>query len=235
MRIRGNRLASFMEAYLTQREKRDLFTDDEYFEACRRLSMIVGDREITPLLAKNYADQIIAVKEGAAGDDIPRNIPDLMLNYINILYHDPTVAPDIDELLHAAQATAWVCLSDSFRPQPARRTAVLDALGGEEQGLPLLTYMEEPLRIIQRAGPAQDRIKFALDPLAEYMAGLYLVNTYRSNVSAWRKLLLQADKVEGAPKNIKGFLLALRDCCITKGTEAKVPDFVIAELSQRLE
>ncbi|NJL64603.1 MAG: NACHT domain-containing protein [Methylacidiphilales bacterium] len=38
MRIAGNRLSSFMEAYLTQQGKRDLFTDSEFFNACSRLS-----------------------------------------------------------------------------------------------------------------------------------------------------------------------------------------------------
>jgi hypothetical protein len=42
LRIEGNRLSSFMEAYLTQRGKRDRFTDTEFFDACSRLSAMVG-------------------------------------------------------------------------------------------------------------------------------------------------------------------------------------------------
>ncbi|WP_072032384.1 hypothetical protein [Fischerella sp. PCC 9605] len=47
LRVAGDRLSSFMEAYLTQRGKRHLFTDVEYFDACRRLSLMVGQRNIT--------------------------------------------------------------------------------------------------------------------------------------------------------------------------------------------
>ncbi|MBD0344989.1 MAG: hypothetical protein ICV63_09260 [Coleofasciculus sp. Co-bin14] len=49
LRIEGNRLSLFMEAYLTQRGKRDLFTDAEFFTACSRLSLMVGQRHITVL------------------------------------------------------------------------------------------------------------------------------------------------------------------------------------------
>jgi hypothetical protein len=59
LRIEGNRLSSFMEAYLTQRGKRDRFTHTEFFDACSRLSTMVGTRNITVLLAKLYAEQLI--------------------------------------------------------------------------------------------------------------------------------------------------------------------------------
>ena len=55
LRVAGNRLSSFMEAYLTQRQKRDLFDDPAFFDACSRLSLMVGKRAITVLLAKLYA------------------------------------------------------------------------------------------------------------------------------------------------------------------------------------
>jgi FOG: HEAT repeat len=64
MRIQGDRLSSFMEAYLTARGKRELFDDSEYFEHCKRLSVLVGKGNTTVLLAKLYADQMIASKEG---------------------------------------------------------------------------------------------------------------------------------------------------------------------------
>jgi len=35
------------------------------------------------------------------------------------------------------------------------------------------------------------------------------------------------------PAAIQGFLLAVRDCCLAKGAEAKVPDFVAVELGKR--
>ena len=52
----------FIDAYLNQRRKRDVFDDEEYFEACKQLSRMVSGREITLLLAKLYADQMVTAK-----------------------------------------------------------------------------------------------------------------------------------------------------------------------------
>lgn len=231
MRIRGDKLSSFMEAYLQHREKRELFNDREFFEACGRLSTIVGERDVTPLLAKYYADHLIAAKEGAAGDDTPQNIPDLMLNYINVL-HRPAPTPDLPDVIRAAEVVAWECLKEDYRPAPAALEGVLAALGGEK-GRGLFDYMEATLRIIQVVGAGRDRVRFALDPLSEYLAGLHLVRTYAKDEPAWREFMRQADSKPGAPESIKGFLLALRDCCVTKGAKAGVPAFVSDELARR--
>ena len=88
LRIQGNRLASFMEGYLHQLGKRDLFEDPEYFDACRQLSVMVGKRDITVLLAKLYADQLIVAKETASQENLPDNIPDFMLSYLNSTLSD---------------------------------------------------------------------------------------------------------------------------------------------------
>ena len=72
-----------MDAYLTQQGKRELFDDPEYFEVCRKLSLMVGEKDITVLLAKLYADQLVAAKEDLEAKDLPDNIPDLMLCYLN--------------------------------------------------------------------------------------------------------------------------------------------------------
>ena len=48
-RVSGNRLSSFMEAYLSRKGVRDQFKDSEYFDACGRISNLVGTRETTGL------------------------------------------------------------------------------------------------------------------------------------------------------------------------------------------
>ena len=45
-RIEGNRLSSFMEAYLVKREKKALFNDAEFFSACKGLSAMIGERNV---------------------------------------------------------------------------------------------------------------------------------------------------------------------------------------------
>ena len=109
-RIQGNRLSSFMDAYLVQRRKRALFDDPEFFDGCNKLSVMVGDRDTTVLLAKLYAEQMIASKERAQ-DKLPENIPDLMLDYLNELNRkEPELS---DWAVHrAAKIIAWECLGN---------------------------------------------------------------------------------------------------------------------------
>lgn len=239
LRIEGNRLSSFLEAYLNQRHKRELFTDPEYFDACGQLSRMVGQRNITVLLAKLYAEQMIAKKEGSEGI-LPDNIPDLMLSYLNELNRDTADdEPDNLAVHEDAKIIAWECLKHYYRPAPAKREAILDALqtqteADEETVKARLKHLEKRLRIVQAIGPAQDQICFALDPLAECLAALHLVEQYQDDREAWSRWLMEADTMPGAPDTIQGFLLAMRDCCLTRSAEIDVPDFVMEELGQRV-
>lgn len=235
LRISGNLLSSFMEAYLTQREKRDLFGDPEFFDACRQLSMMVGDRDITLLLAKLYTEQMISNKERLTVSDLPDNIPDLMLSYLNELNLGVTENRLDDRLVHSdAKVLAWECLKQTFRPTSARYDDVVSALGCEDPEM-RLKYLEERLHLIQAVQPTQNRFRFLLDPLAEYLAGLHLLELYGENDESWRKFLTEADAKQGVPEETKGFLLALRDCCITKGKEMRIPDFVEQEVARCLQ
>lgn len=81
-------------------------------------------------------------------------------------------------------------------------------------------------------GEALDRVRFALGPLAEYLAGLHLLTLHNSNEKAWREFLAQAESMPGAPDTIAGFLLAVRDCALAKGPDIKAPAWLADELSR---
>ena len=240
MRIEGNRLSSFLEAYLTQCNKRDLFTDSEYFDACSQLSKMVGQRNVTVLLAKLYAEQLIAHKSGIVDSYLPDNIPDLMLSYLNELNRDHNAnEPDNPTIHQDAKVIAWECLKYTFRPAPVKRDILLTELElacniDRESAKVRLRHLETRLRILQTVGPAQDQVSFSLDPLAECLAALYLVELYGNETYLWKNFMTQADAMPGAPESIHGFLLALRDCCLTRGVEMDIPENVLTELGQRV-
>ncbi len=233
LRVEGNRLSSFMEAYLTQRGARDRFSDLEFFDACSLLSLIVGQRNITVLLAKLYAEQLIAFKEGTSTKGLANNIPDLMLSYLNELNRSLLDNRFDDALVHHdAKIVAWECLKQTFRPSSALKKTAISSLAGK-QAETRLEYLEKRLRLLQTSGAGADKIRFSLDPLAEYLAGLHLVELYGNNAEQWRIFLKQSDTMPGVPQGAQGFLLALRDCCLAKGAEVGVPHFVVEELSKR--
>jgi HEAT repeat protein len=240
LRIEGNRLSSFLEAYLVQCHKRELFTDTEYFDACSQLSKMVGQRNITVLLAKLYAEQMITMKTGSNDGFLPDNIPDLMLSYLNELNRDRNdYEPENRRVHQITKIVAWECLKSTYRPAPAKRETVLKALreqlhANEPTAIGWLNHLENRLRIIHTVGPAQDQICFALDPLAECLAALHWVECYGSDVGAWSQWLMQADAMPGNPDSIQGLLLAMRDCCLPRGVDLEIPEFVLDELGRRI-
>jgi HEAT repeat protein len=237
LRVEGNRLSSFIEAYLIKRNKRDLFTDPEFFNACSRLSLMVGEkRNVTALFAKLYTEQLIAAKIETSQEyplQLPDNIPDLMLAYLNELNRGVPEKDRLDDRIihYDVEAIAWECLKGNYRPSVASREDAIAALGREDAESHF-KYLENRLRLIQTIGPAQVQIRFTLDPLAEYFAGLYLVEQYGNNEQLWHQFLEKVAAVPGDPKSIKGFLLVVQDCCLTKGRNAKVPEFLANKLSQ---
>jgi len=233
MRIDAQNLISFMDAYLVQREKRDFFDDDDFVAAYRSLSEIVGEGDITVLIAKLYVEQMISAREEVI-PVLPFNAPALFLNYLNVVYGSPiNGAPDLQSVQRAAQIIAWECLKKTFRPMPADREDVLLALAGKEDASDLVDYLERKMKLLQTVNPEND-LRFSLDPMAEYLAGLHNVRVCARDGDKWRQLLQQADEKEGSPELIRGFLFALRDCCLAQASKFGVPDFVAVELAKRL-
>jgi HEAT repeat protein len=234
MRVEGNRLSSFMGAYLTKLGKRESFNDEKFFQACSQLSALVGQGNITILLAKLYAEQMVAVEEGTTTHKLPNNIPDLMLCYLNQL--NDSVA-DTNKLQNSTihydlKIIAWECLKQSYKPATAQRDVVLNELGGEDAKT-RLAYLENSLQVIQTNDPSEERLRFSLDPLAEYLAGLYLVKKYGDNEQLWRDFFIQIDAQSSDPETTKGFVRALLDCYLAKAKEYNLPDFLLQELKQR--
>jgi hypothetical protein len=245
-RLKTDRLVRFMEDYF-KRSNCDVFTKNpsSLLEACGRLTSMVGDRSITVWLARMYADQIIKeikeqIQQSATDilDNTSKSIPELILDHLSEL-NDKR---ERDEDVHvAAKVIAWECLKVNYLPVPAKRVNVETALNQEitdmKQVKHLLNYLEEHLQLIQHKG---DNISFMLDPLAEYLAGLRLVDIYGQTESQWREFLSSISTHSELP--ITGFLRAVRDCCQTPASEAKkpgfepkVPDFVVEHLNELLD
>jgi hypothetical protein len=235
MRVEGDHLSSFMEAYLVRRHKKDLFGDIEYFDYLGKLSRMVGEGQVTVLLAKLYAEQMISAKDSPS-NRLPDNIPDLMLEYLNELNRGTRQVHLDDRVVHrVAKIIAWECLRETFRPKAAHINCIVQRLGGETDTVEQrLKYLESNLRVVQTIGAARDRIRFTLDPLAEYLAALQVMEDNGDNEKNWLSLLSAAMSPPSANVEVpKGFLNALRDCCTSKRDVSHVPDSVINELERR--
>jgi HEAT repeat protein len=228
LRIKGERLSSFMEAYLLRRGERELFDDAEFFESCRKLSVLVAGRDATVLLARLFADQTIACKKN--GSTLPETIPDLMLQYVNEINRNQRGMSD-SAVQTAAKRVAWASLSETFRPQPARVEDVMAALGYDKYEAQI-DYLEHKLKIVEVMGAKRRLLRLTIEPIAEYLAALHLIDEIRDDETAWNDFLGRADCAPGAPEAIKGFLFAVRDCCLASDWE--IPSFVISEIERRV-
>lgn len=243
-RISGDKLWIFMTAYLAQGGKSNLFSDSELFYELSRLSQIVTNEcDITVLFAKLYADQMVAAAEGSTTEELPNNVPDLMLNYINEVNKEKDSKIDDAIVQRDLKIIAWECLKETLKPETAEREQVIKCLSALENESSMakhsaqnrLQYLEERLGLIRTVPPAKTKIRFGLDPLAEYLAGLYLVECYGEDEQAWRTFLNEVvENNSGLSEEIHGFLLALRDCYISRRIGAKEYDFIIEELNRLL-
>jgi len=250
LRIEGGRLSSFMEAYLQQKGARTLFDDHEFFESCDRLTLIASGRDVTVLLARLFADQMIAAKRAqpdALSETLPQTVPELMLEYLSRLNSKKPQLFDNPTVQAAAKTICWECLRNTYRPASVSFQIVLAALTQADAGTPLskevanaqINYLKERLKVVQEVKGGSE-LKLTLDPLAEYLAALHLLEEYGDDKNDWRDFMKRADNTSGAPEAIKGFLLALRDCLLSQTDQVRPDDtrthvrkFVVAELEKR--
>lgn len=238
--INGNKLSSFVEAYLMSLGKKELFEDEEFFEGCRLLSKIVSDRDITALLARLFVELMVAKQEKTIAEDLPKDIPDLMLLSIKRLYPEPDVkklhsdAPPLWDVIESAKIIAWECLKKDYRPLPADYEKVKKALANLPNGEDSLNYLKDKLKLIEATFWGK-KIRFNVDPLAEYLAAMYLVEENKYSDEKWNKFFDSISSKPGYPESIKGFLLAVHDCCVTDEFKDAVPDFALKKLSKIME
>ncbi|MGC2236461.1 MAG: HEAT repeat domain-containing protein [Pyrinomonadaceae bacterium] len=256
VRIEGSGLSVFMDSYLKQKGKRDLFSDPEFHKGCHKLCLMAKKRGLTALIVKLYADQLIATRE-TSGLVVAKNIPDLMLASIDDLnrHRDKYAAgtpdsPGTGIVVIIARALAWASLKQALRPMPVsrkkwkmalNRREVTSELRGtgfrmDESGRDsMIGYLARNMSLIKMNDGGIGHISFMLDPLSEYLAGLRLIEKYRDNRKAWRKFLYKAAHQKAGVCLTKEFLLSLLDCCVSKGKEFKVPGFVAVELNKLTE
>ncbi len=228
--LTGSELMRFIEEYLKVTRNIELQQQPKLYQACDNLQQIVkarGDKSlVTVLLAKLAADQLIA------GKPLPTSIPDLMLKSLDVL-SDPVqhheFKPDNRTVYRDAEAIAWTCLQSTYCPNTASRNAITEVLtkNSKAEVPQRLNYLATKLRVVDIVGEGQDQIRIALDPMAEYLAGLHLINLYGNKDSDWRKFLKKAGEFDKLA--IQGFMLAVQDCCRVASLENKVSAAIVDE------
>jgi HEAT repeat protein/DNA replication protein DnaC len=232
-------ISTYIEKFIENLAEKPQFQNNEIHEYCANLSKLVGEKGISVLLAKLYAEQLVAKKEGAIGEALPKNIPELMLKSINVL-HKKTPSDNIEfsDVIKASEIIANECLKKDYRPLHADKVKVKEALASAKISETILKYLCDRLKIIEEKGEKESELAFKIDPLAEYLAADYLVEKNGYSEDKWQKCFEDIEKIinkntkTGNKNSIKGFLVAVKDCCeINKD----IPPFVVEELTKLIE
>ncbi|HEY7372636.1 MAG TPA: hypothetical protein VIF57_10790 [Polyangia bacterium] len=222
LRIQGNSVATFLHGYLEAKGERRTFTDDEeFFRICKDLSALTRGRDITPLLAKMYAEYAVARKLGrASAESAPRNVPELMISYARAVAAGQD-GYDWDATQQLLRTIAWECVSDAWIPGTASRERVRQALGDDADAK--LRFAIERLQFVQETALG---VRFTLDPLAEYLAAMHVLVAHGH---AWSDTLerLRAGIGNGRADN---FRTVLEDCYRCPEIGKSVSDDVVAKL-----
>jgi len=238
VRLEGESVDAFVSGYLESRNKRQLFPGTSLSEACGQLRGIAAKRSVTVLMAKLYADLMVSRREsvrgesGGSGETLVSSVPELMLQYLSYLNRgsDLLGLPRDHEIHPAAKRVAWACLSRDLVPSSLDRREAIEALGDGAMAARWIEHMEKRLRLLKVDGASRDRVRFSLDPLAEYLAGLWLASDYRSDRALWEAFLQKADRRRIEAPGIISFLAAVLDCCETERQRQGVPESVIRRL-----
>jgi HEAT repeat protein len=231
-RIDGDHLSPFMNAYL--REAHLMLEDANVFEACKRLSVMVQKRGgVTPLLAELYAKAVVkAWRNQASLRGLPSSIPELIMQYVDDLNASGPAQVDTLKLHRVAKRAAWESVRIMLRPGPASKQALIEEGTADQSTAQILNSIEKQMQIIE---PLPDfRFQFALDPLAEYLAALYIVEQNGSDTQQWKEFLANADAIQGAPLETLDFLTALADCIRWK-VDLKVSAEVLDAIEFRVD
>ena len=221
-------LLHFMTSLLQEPARAGAFARmGDQLELGKKLADLIrlGAEEVplTPLLVRLYVDKAVelARRPGASLDELPGSIPDVYFAYLRSVNPDTGGSTDRmsnEDMLRAAEVLARLALGKAFVPREVAKEEAREAFAEAGWGKP---EDSDPIRRLRDNGVLQETavgtemlLRFALDPVAEFLAAMAHARQCAGNETAWNALFKQ---VEAAGQRAAGFRLALRLVCRAYG------------------
>jgi hypothetical protein len=187
----------------------DQMTLDEKLSALYRRS-VRGVGNILPLPVRLFVEEAKAIKAKSGSlDSLPQSIPDVYSRYLERVNPDNPSVPNFmsqGEMLRAAKLLAKLALGDDFIPKEFDAAGATTELKNEGWGDPEKIDPTQRLLdngiLISKAELMNRRLKFVLDPIAEYLAAAAHLQEVRHDSIA-------LDLLRDRARNAAGFLTAL--------------------------
>jgi hypothetical protein len=230
------RLVYFLNEYLRVSGAADLFPGRKPLQLGERFMALVEDvgehLKITPLLVKLFIDNAVGHVQKHPSDwlsDLPLSVPETFLDYLARVDSAGKNLKSVDpEMLKAARELANCSLDSTYTPRDFFREDAEQRLTEAGINTTLIDRLISNT-VLEEYQPGGIRIlRFTLDPLAEYLTALYLLNKFRANEVQWNVWLKTIRHTGGFPSSMRGFLVALEVCAKTYSAQFNPPDSVVS-------
>jgi hypothetical protein len=172
-----------------------------------RISTGDGAKEIPMLplpVVLFVSDAVAVVKEGRRLDELPKSLPDVYANYLRrINPKSPGLENGMsdEDMLTAAKALARLGVGSNYIPKEFTRADGLKCLKGDAPDLPAGV---DPLRrlaangvLLSKEMGATTFLRFALDPVAEFLAAEAHFDKCQGKADCLEKLLTDSKNAQG--------------------------------------
>lgn len=191
------------------------------------LKVILQGRSVTVLLVKLFADYVhslYSTREYESVEGPPRTVPQVMqwqvrsaARYAARLDGKVPETRLLEETLADSKIVAWECVRRHLRPAKTNKLHIYKAFAHSESRRTVedrLEWLLEKVNLLKQADyGSTDEVSFILDPLAEYLAALRLVDDFEHGGELLREYGLRIRSLNPAES---GFRRAVEDCFQTE-------------------
>ncbi|MHB8270253.1 transporter substrate-binding domain-containing protein [Bradyrhizobium sp.] len=233
-RLSGPVIANFLSAYVDG----SVVSDELFYRACAQISVLIRTANVTPLFVALYGQMLDQKTGSQVARDAPRNIPDLVEEYLATINDRVSFGRrQFPEILMAAKAASWACLQPNFVPGELSgdRMLRLTNQAGRPLQREIIDYLSAKLGFLLNT--RGDIFKVSQDPLAEYLAAIFLLEAASrsdpaenpNDALSWNGFVkFVADRTDSVQSLPIGFISALLDVAKHKGYNLDPP--ILAQL-----
>ena len=221
----------FMADYLTSTGRRKLFPGRELNPLADRIMALMetGGRTqaVTPLFLTIFLERACDLREHGIGiEALPTSVPEMVLD--DLRRTNPQDGPhriEDKDLIAAAKILGMVSLGERLVPGDFFENGAQSALAEAGAADGVLDRLEANGVLVRREPGGMRLYRFSLDPIAEYLAALRLLDRLGRDETAWSDWLHRLAMLPERA-SAQGFVEALTNVVIAYESDLSIPSLV---------
>jgi photosystem II stability/assembly factor-like uncharacterized protein len=169
------------------------------------------DLPLNPLPVRLFVEQaVVAVREGKQLDDLPVSLPEVYFRHLRLVNPQDSSLPhfvDSDRMLKVAKILGKLAIGANFIPteftRDAARAELLKAGETVTPGCDPVERLKLNGVLVEKQGGLNVRLRFALDPIAEFLAAAAWGEECGNEKDKWEQLLRESQAAPGFQSALK--------------------------------